>query len=80
MPSMIIDSLDFPPQGVSPTYMTASANTATPLVIDSPSFPVYPGPPRVMSSRVVERPPTGPNQPREDVPGKKVSRFAAERR
>lgn len=78
MPSMIIDSPDFPP-----TYRTASVYTSEPLVIDSPSSPVgpsYPGPPRVMSSQVVERSPVGVSQPRQDISGKKVSRFATERR
>ena len=82
-PLMTIDSPEFTPQGVSPTSTTTSLNTPAPLVIDSPSFPVrqkYPGPPRVMSSQVVERSPVCVNKPRQDVPSKKVSRFASERR
>lgn len=83
MPPMIIDSPDFPPpKGVSSTHAYTSANPPAPLVIDSPSFPAGPkntGPPRVMSSRVVERSPAGANQQRGGAPGK-VSRFAAERR
>lgn len=83
-PSMIVDSPDFPPpKGVSPTPTNKSRNApAEPRMIDSPSFPVEPTnprPPRVMSSRVVERSPAGGSQQRADASGK-VSRFAAERR
>ena len=80
MPPMIIESPDFPP----PTPSNTSVNApGAPLMVDSPPFPVGSknlGPPRVMSSRVVERSPTGGSQQRADVPGQKVSRFAAERR
>jgi len=84
MPPMIIDSPDFPPpKATFPTPACGSIIPSTPLVIGSPSFPVgpmNPGPPRVVSSRVVERTPAGVSQQRADAPGKKVSRFAAERR
>jgi len=84
MPPMIIDSPDFPPpKGVFPTPTRSSVNPPTPLVISTPSFPAGSknhGPPRVMSSRVVERSPAGVSQQRVEAPGKKVSRFAAERR
>ncbi|KAF9789881.1 hypothetical protein BJ322DRAFT_1044706 [Thelephora terrestris] len=84
MPSMIIESPDFPPpKEVSPYHGSSAVNTPTPPVVGPPSFPVgprNPGPPRVMSSQVVERSSTGANQQREGVPGKKFSRFAAERR
>ena len=83
IPPMGIASPGFPSKRVSPTSTTIPVNTPTPLVIDSPSFPAEPrylGPPRVMSSQVVERSPPGVNQPRQEVPGKKVSRFAGERR
>jgi len=83
IPPMIIDSPDFPPpKGAFPSPACGSGIPSTPLVIGSPSFPVgpkNPGPPRVMSSRVVERSPAGVSQQRPDAPGKKVSRFAAER-
>lgn len=78
IPPIILNSPDFPPpKGVVPSTHSPSVNAPTPPAIGSPSFP---GPPRVMSSQVVERSPTGANQRRESVPGKKVSRFAAERR
>lgn len=84
MPSMIIESPDFPPpKGIPPPRKRPSLGAPKPSVIDSPSFPVGPKdrqPPRVMSSQVVERSPASANQQRADVPGKKVSRFAAERR
>jgi len=80
MPPMVIDSPDFPP----PKPTNTSVNTpGAPRVVDSPSFPVgpkNPGPPRVMSSRVVERSPVGGSQQRVNAPDKNVSRFAAERR
>lgn len=79
MPPMIVDSPDFPPP---PSAKNPVNPAAPPLVIDSPSFsagPKNPGPPRVMSSRVIERSLGGASQRRVDVPGKKVSRFAAER-
>ena len=83
MPPMIIDSPDFPPSiGVFPAPACGSVIPSTPLVIGSPSFPIgpkNPGPPRVMSSRVVERSPAGVSQQRPDASGKKISRFAAER-
>jgi len=83
MPPMIIESPDFPPpKGVFPTPPGTSLNAPAPLVIDStplPARPKNPGPPRVMSSRVVERSPAGVNQQRMDAPANKVSRFAAER-
>jgi hypothetical protein len=83
VPPMVIDSPDFPPpKGVSSTPANTSINPPAPLVIDSPSFPVgpkHPGPPRVMSSRVIERSPAGVSQQRADAPNKRVSRFAAER-
>ncbi|KAF9648982.1 hypothetical protein BDM02DRAFT_3269018 [Thelephora ganbajun] len=81
---MIIESPDFPPpKGVSLIPTNTSMNVPAPLVIDSPSFPVgpkNPALPRVMSSRVVERSPADVSQQRADAPGKKVSRFAVERR
>ena len=84
MPPMIVDSPDFPPpKGAFQTSACSSAIPPIPLVIGSPSFPVGPrntGPPRVMSSRVVERSPAGVSQQPADVPSKRVSRFAAERR
>ena len=85
MPPIIVESPDFPPpKGVSPIPANISVNAPdAPLAINSPSFPVEPKnlrPPRVMSSRVVERSPAGGSQQREDTPGKKASRFAAERR
>lgn len=85
MSPIIIESPDFsPPKGVYPTPTNASIIApAAPLVIDSPSFPAGPKnsePPRVMSSRVVERSPAGGSQQRADAPDKKISRFAAERR
>jgi len=85
IPPMIIESLDFPPpNGVSPVPTSTSVNAPlAPLVIDSQPFPAgpkNPGPPRVMTSRVVERSPAGDSQQRAEVPGKRVSRFAAERR
>lgn len=83
IPSMVIESPDFPLKGISPTSKTASKNTPAPHGADSPYFPAgprCPGPPRVMSSRVVERSLADVNHPRQEVPGKKVSRFAAERR
>lgn len=83
-PPMVIESPDFPPNGVSPTPTSASVNASPePLLIDCPPFPVgpkNPGPPRVMTSRVVERSPAGGSQRQAEAPGKRVSRFAAERR
>jgi hypothetical protein len=64
------------------TSSNASANPPAPLVIDSPPFPTSPKnprPPRVMSSRVVDRSPAGVSQQRPDAPGGRVSRFPAER-
>jgi len=84
MPPMIIESPDFPPpKGVPPTYANPSVNAPASLVIDSPPLPdgpKSPAPPRVMSSQVVERSPAGVSIQRADAPGKKVSKFAAERR
>ena len=85
IPPMIIESPDFPPpNSVSPIPTSTLINAPpAPLVIDSPPFPVgpkNPGPPRVMASRVAERSPTGGSQQQAEVPGKRVSRFAAERR
>ena len=80
MPPMIIDSPDFPPP--KPANKLISTPDAPP-VVGSPSFPVRPknpGPPHVMSSRVVERSPVGGSQQRANAPGERVSRFAAERR
>ena len=83
MPPMIIDSPDFPPpNGVPSTPTYALTNPPAPPMIVSPPPSAgmkNPGPPRVMSSRVVERSPASVSQPRVDAPGKKVSRFAAER-
>ena len=83
MPPMIIESPDFPPpKGVPPTPTNTSINAPAPLAIGSPSLPIGPnnaGPPRVMSTRVVERSPAGASQQLADAPGRKVSRFAAER-
>jgi hypothetical protein len=83
VPPMVIDSPDFPPpNGPLSTSYNTLVNPPAPLVIDSPSFPVAPknpGPPRVMSSRVVERSPAGVSQQRADASGRKISRFAAER-
>lgn len=85
IPPMIMESPDLPPtNGVSPTPTITSVNTSTaPLLIDSPPFPTEPknpGPPRVMANRVVERSPASGSQQQTEVPGKRVSRFAAERR
>ena len=84
MASMIIDSPDFPPpKGVSPTPANPSINAPVPPLVDPTSFPVgsrNPRPPRVMSSQVIERSANGANQQQASAPGKKVSRFAAERR